>query len=127
MISVLLVSNNKDNLSELIETFKKNNINTDWTDSGSTSLSMVQDKDKKFDLVITDEKLADMTGRELIEKIISINAMMNCIAISSLSSKDFHEEFEGLGILMQLPEKPGKKEAKDLIEYLKKVLNLTGN
>ncbi len=125
MISTLMVCENRNNLSELAETLKENNVNIDWADSGNAALSMI--KDKKFNLVITDEKLADMTGRKLVEEIISINAMMNCIAVSSLSPKDFHEEFEGLGVLMQLPHNPGKKEADDLIEYLKKVLNLTGN
>jgi len=125
MISILLAGENRENLSELAATLKENNVNTDWADSGSAALSMI--KDKKFDLVITDEKLADMTGRKLVEEIISINAMMNCIAVSSLSPKDFHEEFEGLGVLMQLPGNPGKKEAYELIEYLKKILNLTGN
>ncbi len=123
MISILLAGENRDNLSELAATLKDNNVNIDWANSGDVALSMI--KDKKFDLVITDEKLTDMTGRKLVEKIISINAMMNCIAVSSLSPKDFHEEFEGLGVLMQLPHNPGKKEAYDLIEYLKKVLNLT--
>ena len=125
MISILLAGENRDNLSELATTLKNNNMNIDWADSGNSALAMI--KEKKFDLVITDKKLVDMTGRKLIEEIISINAMMNCIAVSDLSPKDFHEEFEGLGVLMQLPINPGKKEAYDLIEYLKKVLNLTGN
>ncbi len=125
MTSVLLVSNNKSNLSELQEALTENNIAIDWADSGHKALKMISDK--KFDLVITDENLSDMTGRKLIEEIISINAMMNCIAISSLSAEDFHEEFEGLGVLMQLPENPGKQEADDMLKYLKKVLNLTNN
>ncbi len=125
MTSVLLASGSKDNLSELAEALKKNDIDISMADSGNNALAMI--KDKNFDLVITDENLADMTGRKLVEEIIAVNAMMNCIAVSSLSPKDFHEEFEGLGILMQLPEKPGKKEAIDLLEYLKKILNLAGN
>ena len=125
MTSVLLVTNDKASLSLVAEMLNKNNIKTDWSDSGAAALAMVSDK--KFDLVITDEKLSDMTGRKLVEKIITIDAMLNCIAISSLSSDDFHEEFEGLGVLMQLPKKPDKKDAEKLIEYLNKVLNLTGN
>ena len=123
MISVLLVADDRDTLLELEETLNKNNVATDWSDSGSKALLMIANK--KFDLVITDEKLSDMTGRTLVEKIISINAMMNCIAISSLSPDDFHEEFEGLGVLMQLPRNPDRENAEKLIEYLKKVLNLT--
>ena len=34
---------------------------------------------------------------------------------------DFHEASEGLGILMQLPVDPGKKEADQLLDHLKRI------
>ncbi len=49
------------------------------------------------------ENLGDMTGLEFIRAIVSKRPMVNCAAISSLASEDFHEASEGLGILMQLP------------------------
>jgi hypothetical protein len=51
--------------------------------------------------------------------------MINCAAISSLSHKDFHEASEGLGVLMQLPESPGRDDAAKLLEHLKTILNFT--
>ena len=49
--------------------------------------------------------------------------MINCAAVSSLTSEDFHEAGEGLGILMQLPVEPGQEYADMLLEQLKSILN----
>ncbi len=76
-------------------------------------------------MVITAEDLSDIKGLECIRKLISLNPMINCTAISSLSHKDFHEASEGLGVLMQLPERPNRKSASKLLEHLKTILNLT--
>jgi hypothetical protein len=44
-----------------------------------------------------------MTGLKFVEKLVLTNPMINCAAVSSLSSKDFHAASEGLGILMPMP------------------------
>ncbi len=46
-------------------------------------------------------------------------------AISSLSSKDYHEESEGLGVLMQIPVNPGSEDGEKVLVYLNKILKLT--
>jgi hypothetical protein len=48
--------------------------------------------------------------------------MVNCAAVSSLVSEDFHEQSEGLGILMQLPVRPGQEHAEILLGKLKSIL-----
>lgn len=87
--------------------------------SGRKALSAVSER--VFDLLVTDENLGDMTGLELIESLIATQPMLNCAAVSSLSSEGFHEASEGLGVLMQLPAEPGKKEAYELLEHLIKI------
>ncbi|MCK5229369.1 MAG: hypothetical protein KAR13_03835, partial [Desulfobulbaceae bacterium] len=77
------------------------------------------------DLVIIDEKFSDMTGLEFAEKLVTVNPMMNCAMVSSLSPEDFHEATEGLGILMQLPLASGKEDAEKLLKHLNSILNLT--
>jgi len=123
MIQILLISSERDSFLDMAAALEENGLHTAWAESGNTALSMVVDK--AFDLVITDETLEDMTGLEFAEKLISVNAMLNCAAVSSLSSEDFHEASEGMGILMQLPPEPGKDAAEKLLEHLKKILNLT--
>jgi DNA-binding NtrC family response regulator len=91
--------------------------------TGSQALCAVSEK--VFDLLVADENLGDMTGLELIESVIAKQPMLNCVAVSSLSPSDFHEASEGLGVLMQLPVEPGKKEADQLLEHLSKIRSLS--
>ena len=78
-----------------------------------------------IDLVVADEGLGDMTGLELAGKILSVNPMINCASVSRLSPEEYHEASEGLGVLAQLPIKPGKKHAEELVQRLKYIKNLS--
>jgi len=116
MIHVLLVSREKSIFKELETAFLENKITAEWTDTAQNALSMLSKK--KFNLFITEEQLPDMTGRNLIEKVLFKNAMMDSVVLSALSHEDFHEAYEGLGVLMQFPLVPGKKQVKDLLDHL---------
>jgi CheY-like chemotaxis protein len=93
------------------------------TESGGKALNIASER--AFDLVVTDEFLSDMSGLAFAEKLVSVNPLINCVSVSRLSPKAFHEKSEGLGLLMQLPPNPGSEDAKKMVEQLKKVLNLT--
>ncbi len=124
MIHILLVSPDNMSLSGMLDVFDQNNATVTRAETGSSALSMVADN--TYDLVVTDENVGDMTGFELAEKMIAMNPMINCAAVSSLSPKDFHEESEGLGLLMQLPVRPDHADAGNLLDHLGKIINLTG-
>ncbi len=121
MLRILLVSTDQNSLSDLKTGLEKNNTQIEWVKSCGNLFSRV--KKEKFDLIITDEKLPGMNGIECIKKLILFNPLLNCATISSLSRADFHEASEGLGILMQLPEKPGKKDGIELLYHLNIVLD----
>jgi len=124
MIHVLLVSSDKDFFTDLASNMEKNvNLNISRAESGGDALSMISVNN--FELVVTDESLYDMTGLKFVEKLVLTNPMINCAAVSSLSSKDFHAASEGLGILMQLPPRPDKIHAENLLQYLNNILNIT--
>ena len=80
----------------------------------------------KFDLFITDEQLPDTTARDLIEKALFKDAMMNCVVLSTLSHNAFHEAYEGLGVLMQFPPEPGEKQARALLDHLDRIARIAG-
>jgi len=109
-------------MSALKAGLEKKNVQTAWAESGSYALSMIAERD--FDLVVTDDNLGDMTGLEFIKTLVALKPMVNCAAVSSLLPDEFHEASEGLGVLMQLPVNPGGEYAEDLLEHLKKILNL---
>jgi DNA-binding response OmpR family regulator len=123
MLNILLASRDKASMSALEAGLEENDVQTAWAESGSKALSMIIERN--IDLVVTDENLGDMTGLEFIEKVVSKKPMINCAAVSALLPGDFHEATEGLGILMQLPVRPGHKYAKELLAHLKNILDLT--
>ena len=120
MIRILLVNRDKASMSDLNAGLAESDVHITRADSGSNGMSMISETN--YDLVITDENLGDMTGLEFIRKIVSKRPMVNCAAVSSLTPGDFHEASEGLGILMQLPVRPGKEHAPILLGDLKNIL-----
>lgn len=124
MITILLISTSNNTLSGLASGLKRyDEIELFQADSGQKALGMISGKN--FDLVVADENIADMTGLEFAEKLVTVNPITNCAVVSHLSAEDFHEASEGLGVLMQLPVQPDEKQAQGLVSYLKKVLNIT--
>jgi DNA-binding NtrC family response regulator len=123
MINILLVNPKKSIFKNLENAFSENKITTQWTDSGEKAI--VRLSKEKFDLFITHEQLPDMTGRQLIEKVLSKNAMMDSVVLSELPHKDFHENYEGFGVLMQFPLKPGKQEAQNLLDHLNRIAKIS--
>ncbi|MBW1615245.1 MAG: DUF134 domain-containing protein [Deltaproteobacteria bacterium] len=120
MMKAMILCDDKKVLSELAITLEENNIDIEWAKTGELALSMIVEQ--KIDLLITYESLKDMTGIELVKKVVLINPMINCVIASKLSSKDFHEATEGLGVLMRLPLSPSKEDAEKLLSHLNKAL-----
>lgn len=123
MIQALLVSPTRASFSQLDSIFADNDVETAWAGSGAKAVSMIAEQ--SFDIVIADETLPDMAGLALAKKIIAKNPMLNLAVVSALSSQDFHEAGEGLGILMQLPPVPTESDAEKLLAHLNKILSLT--
>ena len=122
IIRILLVSQDRASMSAFKAGLEENQVRTAWAKSGSNAI--VKIAEGRFDLVVTDENLGDMTGLEFIEKVISIKPMVNCAAVTSLLPGDFHEASEGLGLLLQLSVRPGQEQAQKLLGELKNILNL---
>jgi len=113
----LLVTPHRESFSEMAATLAAHGgVDISWVPSGGRALKMLADV--PFDLVVTDERLGDMTGLELAARLISINPRINCAAVSSLSAEDFHEASEGLGLMDALPLRPGRQQADNLLQRL---------
>jgi DNA-binding NarL/FixJ family response regulator len=68
-----------------------------------------------------DADVGDMPGVDLIKRLLRINAMINIALVSDQPEEIFHEETEGLGILMKLSPTPDSAEAVRLAECLRQV------
>lgn len=123
MIKILLATPDRSSMSDLASTLERHDdVEVSWAQAGKQALAII--KDIAFHLVVANERLGDMTGFEFAEKLTFVNPMVNCALISSLSTERFHEAGEGLGLLAQLPVHPGKQQAEDLLQNLKKIIKL---
>jgi len=123
MLKLLLVSSDKNALSDFASALTKHgDVELSWAESGETALQRASTT--SLDLIITDEMLADMTGLEFAGKLLTVNPMINCASVSSLSPEKFHEVSEGMGLMSQLPPKPDKTQAEDLLQRLKHIKSL---
>jgi len=125
MLKLLLVSPNKASLSGLASALVEHgDVDLSWAESGEKALEIASDT--AIDLVVTDERLGDMTGLEFAGRLLSVNPIINCASVSHLSLEDFHEVSEGLGLMAQLPIQPGKEDAEELLQHLRHLKSLTG-
>jgi two-component SAPR family response regulator len=124
MIKLLLVTPERNPFPEFTSALEKNDdVELSWASTGHEALEALSVN--PVDLVIVNENIGDMTGIEFMKKLLSINPMINCAAVSPLSPDEFHEASEGLGVLVQLPVDPGELEAEDLLKRLKNLKDLT--
>lgn len=119
----LIVSQHKDRFISLADALEML-INADihWAASGKDAL--IQAASILPLLAVIDEALPDTTGMELTRELLKANALINTALVSRLSHEDFHEVSEGLGVLLQLPESPSQKEAREIISSLKSIFAL---
>ena len=90
--------------------------------TGAAGLEKLQGK--PLDLVIVDEQLDDMSGIDFVKKLVAINPLANTAIVGSQPDEVFHEDTEGLGVLMQLPPHPTKKDADQLLGIIAKIGSL---
>ena len=120
MIKILLVYTDDGLNRKFIESLEnKETANVRTASSGGQALDII--RDGSTNLVIAAEKLPDMSGLTLIEKLVMTNPFINTALASRLSEEDFHETTEGLGILMSVPPDANEGFADVLLSYLTKI------
>lgn len=75
----------------------------------------------RVDVVVIDETLAEGTALSFVHELTKQHPLINCAMVSMLPGKEFHEMTEGLGVFMQLPKKPGAKEAQKMVQVLESI------
>lgn len=91
------------------------------TTAGSQEAALESLSSDAPDLIIIDEDIAGTPGLTIARNILMKNAMVNQVVVSRLTSAEFHEASEGLGIMAQLPPDPDAAQAKRILEILDKM------
>jgi len=117
MYRIVIVSSNPESFSVLAGALQADSrIAIERVAAGDQALALVISAAPN--LVILDEKAGEPSDFEFIRSIMQRNALIDAVVVSRLSEKEFHESSEGLGILMQLPPRPGLPEAEALLARL---------
>lgn len=126
MYRIAIVSAKPASLSVLVQALQADGrIAVEWASSGGEALKLIVGAAP--DLMILDEEEGEPPDFSLVRKIMRQNALINIVMIGRLPEKEFHEAAEGLGVLMQLPPKPGRPEAEALIARLAMIANFNSN
>lgn len=117
MKQILIITNRPDEFAALAEGIQDHGpASIAWADSEDVALAAVSGK--TVDLAVIDETVGDRSGLAVARSLLMKNAMINQAVVSRLTPEAFHEASEGLGVMAQLPSKPGAGDANPLMETL---------
>lgn len=120
MARILIVGGDAVGLADFSKALQQRNGNrVSWICSGREALSIVSRE--KIDTVVVDEQLPRETGFQLVREVIEANPMVNCAMVSALPAAEFHEAAEGLGVIIQLPPRPGAQHAEKLLKLIESI------
>ena len=121
MYEIIVVTNNRDDLSALVKRLKDDpHCTTRWADSVEDA--EIHAVGSSRCLMVLDESIAGIPNMTMARQIVLENPMIYLALISPLSDEAFHAASEGLGILTRLPPRPGEKEGSKLLADLRRVL-----
>ena len=123
MKQAVFVSREKAQFEGLEQMLGRHSIEIKWCATGKELLSLIANtpKGQWIDLVIMEEELPDMNAKVLVDAVTTQSPMTNCAITGTMDKKQFHDLYEGYGVLMQLPVQPGQDDAGNLENQLKKI------
>lgn len=116
-MQIMLVSRERERLASLASglwTLAETEIHQ--ASSRTEVMELLQEKG--IALVVIDEQLTDMSGLDLAKMVARQHPFVNCILVDGQPPEIFHEQTEGLGVLMQLPSPPEMADAKSIMTHL---------
>ena len=116
-MKVLLASPRLDALQALTEGLAaRDQVTLETVDSGEKALGLI--KPGAYDLAVLDDQLSDPPLDRLLAGVLGADAFINMAVISELPEEEFHEVYEGFGLLAGLSPAAGRAELDDLLARL---------
>ena len=118
MPRILLVADQVEAFEELARSLdREGTIDVHWAHDDAAALERVAADTP--DLVVVDATIGDTNGLDWIRRLVGVNAFVQTAVVSRLPHEAFHEAAEGLGIMAQLPPRPGKNDAQRVVKALR--------
>ncbi len=91
---------------------------TEFIPVGSAAAALQVLTEKSVQLLIAAEQLEDCSGLACVRQVAARFPLVYTALCSGLGPEAFHEATEGLGVLLQLPLQPGRRDAERIIERM---------
>jgi DNA-binding NtrC family response regulator len=126
MKQVVFASRDKDQFVDIEQMLTRKDMDIEWTGTGNGLLSLLSDtpKGQWIELVIMEEILPDMEAGPLVEAIVAQSPRTHCVVAGSMEKNEFHDKFEGYGVLMQISPHPKESDVLVLETRLDKIESL---
>jgi response regulator RpfG family c-di-GMP phosphodiesterase len=123
MIRVVFLSRDKDQFAELELMLSRYDAQIELCGTGNDLFPLLSNtpKGEWIDLVVMEESLTDIDAVSLVKELIPKSPMTNCVVAGTMDKKQFHDTYEGYGVLMQISPEPSASDARDLEAGLKKI------
>ena len=117
MFRIILVTARPRELEPFIQALTQGDkARVEVAGSGARALELA--RGERTHLVVIDGDPGDMEDMELVRRLLELDATINTALANHMDSEEFHERYEGLGILRQLASPPGPAQAAELLELL---------
>ncbi|MCG8637669.1 MAG: hypothetical protein MI863_27835 [Desulfobacterales bacterium] len=127
MKRAVFAGRDEDQFIEVEQMLSRKNVSVESAGTGKDLLSLLSNSPENggIDLVVMDEKLPDTTARVLVESVTVQSPFTHCVVAGTMDKKEFHDAYEGYGVLMQLPPRPSEKDALALETHLDQLAGLS--
>ena len=126
MKRAVLVSQEPARFSLLGEMLGQKGLEVEQAGSAKDLLALLDGAtpDKPVSLIVLSSALEDMAAKPLVEAITEKSPFCHCVVAGDMPAKDFHDFFEGYGVLMQVSDPPVASDADNLSAHLDKLTQL---
>lgn len=120
MTRAILVNTEPVRFSPLEGMLGQQGLDVEYARSGKDLLERLDtaSKHRPVTLVILSSGLEDMGPKPLVEAVTAKSPFSHCVVAGTMEDSQFHDFFEGYGVLMQIPETPGPEDVKTLSDHL---------
>ncbi len=121
MKQAIIITKDQSSFSSMEEILVPRGFAVAWADSGQSVLKDLSQAAFSVELILVGQDMEDMNPKEFTENLARVSPMTNCAIASDMDHEKFHDEFEGLGVLMQLSSPVTSRQARELIEIFEKI------
>jgi DNA-binding response OmpR family regulator len=119
--TVLLITSRPDGLQELTRGIDKEpGLKVRAAYTMDEALAVLADDPPL--LAVIDDSVGEVSGLDVVRRLMRIDAFLNTAVLSALDEETFHRRSEGLGILARLPLQPDAGDVARLLEALRRVV-----